>query len=322
MTLGLEGAWSGKRGYWIAAGALAAFATLCTPSIAVVGGITGLALLMPPWRRFFPPFALAAIATAALAVLVMTGGGYFRAFVAQMQWLSKNYSDVNVTGYGEVNGGYPALLQSLAEVWLPFRVVLLLSITLAAVLPVVAILGWGTAWVVRKGKAFPEAGRLAIPYLLACLAGYVASTYPRPNLGHLMVIAPLGYVLVTILISRYFAAARLTIFVLMIPCALLPAVHAVGAIAAEVPVRTPVGEVRVAVEDRASLQSLLDAGPAASDTVCASVFAAVLFPDPKREPHTIFLPGARHDDRAGRSGDAARVGKIASRLGTVFAAPA
>jgi hypothetical protein len=257
VTLGLEGAWTGKRAYWIAAGALAAFASICTPSIGVLGLITGLALLMPPWRRFFPPFALAAIVTAALTVLVMASGGYLRAFVAQMQWLSKNYSGVNVTGYGEVNGGYPALLQSLAEVWLPFRVVLLLSITLAALLPVVAILGWGVAWVVRKGKAFPEAGRLAIPYLLACLAGYVASTYPRPNLGHLMVVAPLGYVLVTILIARYFAAARLTIFVLLIPCALLPAVHGVGAIAAEVPVRTPVGEVRVAVEDRASLQNLL-----------------------------------------------------------------
>ena len=127
---------SGRRRWLVASGMLIAWAALATPSVALVAIVT-LAWL----RRRAGWYLLGIAAAGAGAVLALWLGGILPAFVHQLQWLSRNYSAVNVMPYGAIIGGYRALFQN-AGLWeLPVRFCVVLCLALPALLPVVALVG-------------------------------------------------------------------------------------------------------------------------------------------------------------------------------------
>ena len=176
----------------------------------------------------------------------MAVAGYLRPFVAQMLWLGRNYSAVNVMPYGSFNGGYAGFREAVSGAAWPLRPFLLLCAVLPAVLPIVALAGWGMAFALKKTTDLATGRRFAVLYLLACMLGYIVSTYPRPDIAHLTTVAPLGYVLVTILICTCLKpAVRTMILLVMLPWCLMPAIQAAIGISAETRIPTPVGELRV-----------------------------------------------------------------------------
>jgi hypothetical protein len=253
IVLCVKGADAGKNRWWIAAGALAALAIFCTPSTAVFIPITCAALLSRSRRRFLLPYVAAASATAAVFLLFIAAAGYLRPFIEQMLWLNRNYAAVNITPYGYLNGDWSGFIQAISATPLLFRPFLLLCAALPAVLPVVALVGWGAAYAMRKTPVlFP------IPYLLACMAGYILTTYPRPDMSHLNTVSPLSYVLVAVLVSTTLKPpARVAIFLLMLPWAVLPLIETGVSIASEASVSTPVGGLRVEPGKQSDVRRLL-----------------------------------------------------------------
>lgn len=234
------------------------FAAFCTPSIAILAPITVLALLLSGRWRDLLPYLGGAAATTVLILAIMQRGGYLAGFAEQMLWLRRNYSGVNTTPYGWPLGGYGNLLHAIYTAPFPLWPLLLMLALWPAVLPVIAVAGWMAVWVARKGTGLAGASRFTIPYLLACTAGYIGSTEPRPDLTHLTIISPLAWVLITFLITEQVpAAGRQAIFGVVFVGGLLYAGPSVGEIRSAEKVPTPVGVLRASPQDAGTLRNLL-----------------------------------------------------------------
>ena len=255
----VNGADSGRKLYWAAAGLSLGFASFCTPSITILIVVTLLACLLPPYRRFLPAYCLFLLLTAGFLFLEMRVSGEWNPFLAQMRWLAANYSRVNITPYAWVPGGYQAFWRSLAAAPFPLRLLFVLAACLPALLPVAVFLGWAAAWLVQRMQRLAPAMRFPVLYLAGCLAGYVLSTYPRPDLTHLTIVAPLAYVLTALLICTY-ASPRLgnAIFLLMLPCALLLTAQSAELAFSDIPLRTPVGTLAIAPEEVGPVRALFE----------------------------------------------------------------
>jgi len=229
-----------RRGYLMASGFLVACAALATPSVALVALVTLL------WLRKRAGWYVAGIAIAGtLALVALWLSGILTAFLQQLQWLSRNYSSVNVMPYGAIIGGYSSLFQG-AGLWeWPIRCCVVVCMALPALLPILAV---GLFWTQRKTELL---------YLLLCVVALVASTYPRSDVAHLSYVAALPYALVGILICRLLPSR---------PRAWLTAAIAIWAAVfawqAELPgnlrpLHTPAGEVRASAEDAFMIEGLL-----------------------------------------------------------------
>lgn len=260
IALCIHGAQVARRLPWIAAGALAAFAAFCTPSIAVLGVITVIAIWISGRRAALLPYLGAAAVTAGCLFAVMWTGGYLSAFAQQMRWLAGNYSRVNVTPYGWPLGGYAALFQAVRAAPMILQPLLLISALGPALLPVLAGIGWACAWVWGRWSGIVPTARFSIAFLLACLAGYVVSAEPRPDITHLTTVSPVAYVLVAILICTYVPAPRAAlIFTVLLPLALVSVLQSAMSLMTAGSMPTPAGRLRVASEEEPELRSLLAA---------------------------------------------------------------
>ena len=223
---------------WLAvSGFLIACAALATPSVALVGIVTLVWL-----RKRAGWYLLGASMGGLAAVAVLSLGGMLPAFVRQLQWLSRNYSSVNVMRYGSIIGGYRALFEG-AGVWeLPIRFCVVFCLALPAILPVAALLvGW----------------RRVNSYLLLSIAALVASTYPRSDVAHLAYISALPYAVTGILVYRLVPArprAWLVIFVGVWAAVFGLQPQLPGRL---VPLQTPVGDVRASVAEAPAVRELL-----------------------------------------------------------------
>jgi hypothetical protein len=232
---------SESRRWWLAgSGFLIVCAGLATPSVALVGMVTVL------WvRKRAGWYLLGASITGLASAAALWLGGILPAFVQQLQWLSKNYSSVNVMHYGAIIGGYAALFEG-ASVWeLPVRFCVVFCLALPAILPVVALAG-GVVWL-----------RPQIPYLLLCMLALVASTYPRSDIAHLAYVSALPYALAGILVYRL-APARPRAW-LTISIGVWAAVFALqGQLHGKFqPLSTPVGDVRASSAEAPAVAELL-----------------------------------------------------------------
>ncbi len=248
-----RGAW-----YWLAAGVLAVAAGVCTPSMALLAPVTLVWLLAErPLRRFLVPYigGLCAGAVAVAAALMATGS--LRAFVEQMIWLRRNYSDVNVMPYGSLIGGYGAALGTATGTARVFRSLALFCIALPAVLPVVALAAWGLWMLLRRGER-RWAAENAIPYLLACMAMHAVSTFPRSDVTHLAFVAVLPAALTAAWIVRYapwwIGAAALA--VLAVWGGIFLVQPAIG-LRDDVALRSPVGTLHAPASDAQAVGALL-----------------------------------------------------------------
>jgi hypothetical protein len=258
VTLCVHGAAKERRSLWIGGGALITVAGFCTPSIALLAAITVLAIVISGRNRFLLPYAGAVGGTGAFLLLVLQASGNLAAFVRQMSWLAGNYSRINVTPYGWPLGGYAALMHTITAAPVVVWPLLSLSIMLPAALPITSVLGWGAIWIWRKRTGAASATHFTEMYLLACLAGYILSTQPRPDITHLTIVSPVAYVLVAILIRRHLSpAAGVAVFALILPFGLMLAAQSAADVARTTSVRTPAGQLRLSPEEEPALRSLL-----------------------------------------------------------------
>ncbi len=258
VTLCLQGFWTGRRAWWIAGGALASAAVFCTPSIGLIAAVTAGWLL---WRRelrhFFWWYALSGVLVAALAFGYMYATGILGGFFKQMAWLRTNYGGANWTPYGTITAGYASELRGVSRAEFAVRLCLLFCLALPAVLPIVAVAGHAAAAIVRRVRGLPSPKDVPIGYLLLCLAVYVAATYPRPNIGHLAFVAPLGYVLVAALVCWSLPPqARMAVFVLMLPWAGALFAQTVVSHAADQQIESPAGALYVSRSEAEGLRRL------------------------------------------------------------------
>src|ERR1700685_3564937 len=180
---------AGGRERLIASGVLIACAALATPSVALVGVATFV------WLRKRAGWYLLGVSTAGMgAVAALWSGGTLLAFLQQLQWLSRNYSSVNVMPYGSIIGGYGTLFQGAGAGELLVRFWVVFCLALPAILPVVALAGGAVVWFWRR--------KAILPYLLLCMVALVVSTYPRSDVAHLAYVAALPYGVTGILIYR------------------------------------------------------------------------------------------------------------------------
>ncbi|HTB19683.1 MAG TPA: hypothetical protein VK708_16290 [Bryobacteraceae bacterium] len=225
-----------RRWRLAASGFLIACAALATPSVGLVAIVTLV------WLRRQAGWYLLGASTAGLAAAAALWiGGILPAFLQQLQWLSKNYSSVNVMHYGAIIGGYGALFEGAGGWELPVRFCVVFCLALPAILPIAALLsGWGRV----------------STYLLLSIVALVASTYPRSDVAHLAYISALPYAVAGILIYRLVPAlprAWLVIF-----AGVWAAIFAWQAMPGRlVPLETPVGKVRASAAEAPAVQELL-----------------------------------------------------------------
>ena len=259
MTLGGAGRpfW-----WWAVAGAAAAYAALCTPTIGLVPLLTLAWLLWErPRRRHIAPFltGLAGVALPAFGFMAATGmltGGRYGGYLGHLSFMSRNYAEVNAMPYGAVIGGFGPLFADVSGGELVIRILLLVCITLPATLPLVAGLGWGF-WAWRGTGPVSRHGSV---YLLACLGAYIVYSFPRGDLTHLAFFAAFTSALAIVwmvraLPPRALAGVGLFFGVWAIGFGLTRVMGTVKATA----LATPVGTVRVNAELRPDLEALLAA---------------------------------------------------------------
>ena len=199
------------------------------------------------------PYLAACAGVWVIAAAFMAAGGIALPFLHQIAWTAANYARVNVTPYGRFNGGWQGFLDSTATAAAPLRAFLLFVAALPAILPLAALLGWLLRW---RRVARPL--RFPIAWLLALMAAMVLTTWPRPDIGHLAIVAPLGYALTALLVAdrspRWLGRA---IAVVMLPWAVVSLVESGQVMAAETTLPSPVGNVRLGSHGRPAIARLL-----------------------------------------------------------------
>jgi 4-amino-4-deoxy-L-arabinose transferase-like glycosyltransferase len=233
----------GGRWRLLASGFLIGCAALATPSVALV------ALVTVAWLRTRAVWCLAGASTAGcIAGLALWLGGIFPAFFRQLQWLSQNYSAVNVMHYGSIIGGYRALFEGGRIAELPIRFCVVLCLALPAVMPVAAMAGGVVLW--RRERAAP------FLYLALCIVALVVSTHPRSDVAHLAYIAALPYALAGIGVYRLVSpGTRAWMAVFFGIWAIVFAGQQLANRSRSI--ETPVGEVRASAVDTPAVTELL-----------------------------------------------------------------
>jgi 4-amino-4-deoxy-L-arabinose transferase-like glycosyltransferase len=181
---------------WAAgAGICAALAAWTTFSFALLGLVLAAWLLCDrSLRRYFKTYA---VAFSSVCVAFFAWLAWNRALLPMIQgvlWSMRNYSVPNRTVYGYVIGAYDDLFQHAGPIESALLSIMLLVVTLPATMPLICAVGWPL-----RLRSHPER---RIVFLLICAAAILLSTWPRPDMTHLMYISALPYVLTTVLLVR------------------------------------------------------------------------------------------------------------------------
>jgi len=189
-----------SRAAWIAGGAILAAAAWCTPTVGLVLVVVALWLALQPARRqaLVPLMAGAAIVFAGGAGWLAAQGSLVP-LIHQILWLKQNYL-VNAMPYGAIIGGYRALFEGLSgNLELAIRVLLVGCVALPAILPPLALLGWGLMFWRKEVPA--ERSSIAV-LLLAAAGALILALSPRADVMHLAFVAALPYVLAGAALSK------------------------------------------------------------------------------------------------------------------------
>ena len=230
-------------GGWPAlAGAGAAFAAICTPSVALAALVTAGWLAYrrewTAWQRY----AMGGLGVGGLALAALAWGGNFAGFLAQMRWLREHYSAVNVMPYGSIIGGWGALFTGQGAEFVVGSL-LLVGLALPAILPVVVV-----PWAIWRREPQPV-------YLALVTLALVASAYPRADVMHLAFFVALPLALGTVLLARHRSAGAVAV-ALSVVTLLYLAGYAVERVKQH-PVTSPVGKLRASANESYALHDLL-----------------------------------------------------------------
>lgn len=197
--------------WWQAAlaGLSIAAAVWMTPSLALLAlALSAWFVLDRPLRPRAVFFVAAGFVGLLAGILRLQTDGALTAMIDQLYWIGRNYSGANRMAYGQVIGGYGAILKGSTGVQLAVFLLLLLFFTFPAWLPIAATLGW----LVRLRRTWSGAGplRFQVPFLLTCGMVLIAVQAPRMDLPHLMFASPVYYALGVSLVALSFAGALRT----------------------------------------------------------------------------------------------------------------
>ncbi len=258
-TLALAGvaiaASAASKRAWVASGVVLAVAAWCTPTVGGVLIVVSLWLWFQRERRreLLPLLSGAAIPFAAGGALLIVQGGLIP-FVQQMLWLRQNYL-VNAMPYGSILGGYGALFEDMNGVldWV-IRSLLVGCVALPAVLPPLALLGWG--WLLWRKKVDPEQRPLIVLLLLAGTALILALS-PRPDVMHLAFVVALPYILASAAFSKLIPVpARVPVGLFAVLMAALFSLNSFTTLGKSSYLQTPVGNLRVENKQRPAMEKL------------------------------------------------------------------
>jgi len=252
----LLGYWTGRRAWWAAAGALAALAVSCTPSIALIVLATVLWLSLRPLRRFFWSYAAGGVCAGAAMLVLAWSTGILHGALDQMRWLHSHYTSVNSMPYGSIIGGYAGVSHALAGFPWVLRVGLVFCLALPAILPVAGVVGCGAAVILRRMRRCSTSDDLVLGYLALCVIALVATTYPRADVAHLAFVVPLAYVLAAKALWRPLHPVAMGALLFLFICAFALAVPAVGLRLHATRLESPVGTIYADAGDKVDLQEL------------------------------------------------------------------
>jgi hypothetical protein len=239
-----------------AAGVLAAAAAWCTPTLGIVALAIALWMLADrEIRKLLPAFIFGMTAVSLLCIGILAMEHALVPLVQHFLWTGANYSAANHVPYGWAGTGYLEIGTGLGTVGWIFYSLLLAVIVAPAVLPILTWLGWAVYFAIRRTPMQQEKPTW---FLIVCSVALVASTYPRWDIGHLLYVAPISYVLAATLLYRA-ASSKVTAAVAFAAMVVAIFVWAPLMLKAGDSVRleTPAGAVRVEADDRKLLEMIL-----------------------------------------------------------------
>ena len=203
-ALGLAAAWLAvaameRGGRWTAllAGVAAVMAAWVTPPVGLVAAAIGGWLVFDSTvRRLLGWFLAGCAVSVAGGLCWLAAHGILGSMLDALLWSASNYAAPNKAAYGWVIGGFANLYKGADTQQAAVATVLLVFLSLPATLPLLNAVGWPL--VVRRQPA----DRRPVLFLLICSVALVASTWPRPDMIHLMYVSPLAYVLGASLLNR------------------------------------------------------------------------------------------------------------------------
>jgi 4-amino-4-deoxy-L-arabinose transferase-like glycosyltransferase len=257
VALCVQGLRKRKALWFLASGLTLAASVSVTPSLVLVAGITFIWLAARRELRSFRGWYLCGGIVGGSVILgVLLAQGVFWALAREMQGLIRNYGALNTVPYGAIIGGYSTLFTEASIIDWAVRGLIVLGVALPAVLPVISVAGWIAVAV--AGRARNE-NRMVIPYLVLCVAGFAASTYPRPDVMHLAWVVPLAYVMTGALIYHHIPTRLgMPLWWGFAGMAAVFLWYSGSRLVGEQRLLTPVGTVRIGTRDKTEVQSLLD----------------------------------------------------------------
>ncbi|MEP7367334.1 MAG: hypothetical protein ABI972_29085 [Acidobacteriota bacterium] len=241
---------------WSAAvGMLLAAAAWCTPSMALA------IVAVLAWFAWFRNWRAVAAATAGIAfvsasaLLLLGAEGSLGAFVQQLLWLRRNYSEVNVMPYGSIIGGYGRIFDGLSGAAVPFAALFVFFIALPAILPPLAFILWAVEY---RGRTLSREQASLVSLLLAVMVALTATAFPRADVMHLAFVAALPAALCGAAASRLLPTrAAGLVAVLFSLGALAFASNHIRAFATSVRLNSPAGALLVDREKSDALRQIL-----------------------------------------------------------------
>jgi 4-amino-4-deoxy-L-arabinose transferase-like glycosyltransferase len=244
---------SGSRLMMFASGMLAAAAAWCTPTLGIVAlGIALWIAVSPGLRKLLLPFLSGMAAVSAVCVSILAAEQAIKPMLEHFLWTSSNYSAANRVPYGWAGTGYGEIGSGLGIVGWVLYSALLGVVAAPAVLPILTWLAWAIYFAIRRRVEQP------ILFLILCSGALVASTYPRWDIGHLLYVAPISYVLAAAFLHRSLPAKTLPpLFCLTMFVAIFVWTPGVAGLSGVRRVTTSAGVVRVKPEDEKLLHMIL-----------------------------------------------------------------
>jgi hypothetical protein len=244
---------SGSRKLSLLSGALAVAAAWCTPTLGVV------ALVIAAWmlvdrdaRNLLPAFLLGMAAVSVVCVGILISERALMPMMDHLLWTRANYSGPNYVPYGWAGTGYGDIAAGLNVVGWVFFSLLLIVVALPAALPLATWAGWTLYFAIRRISPVREK---LILFLLFCSIALLISTYPRWDVGHLLYVAPIAYVLAAVLIYRLLPAkAAPAVFIFLTSIVVLVWSPVILGAGAQRPMQTPGGKIRILPEDAKLLE--------------------------------------------------------------------
>ncbi len=234
---------------YIAAGVAIGAAAWCTPSLALLILTTLVCLAtQKQYRKGLIPFTAGVAITAASGAILLAAQRALIPFWDQMQWLRANYSSVNITPYGAVNGGMAQVFEGAEGIAKLVILIMLTCIELPAILPITATTIWAYLVFKKQQNIF----------LLVSMEALILTAYPRPDVGHLAFVAALPYVMTVVGIAMLVPAGKgIQYAIVPLLLALAFASNTIGTWRGTEKVESPVGTLRVDKPFQAPMEQLL-----------------------------------------------------------------